>query len=85
MQNTLKKDSIVYQFQTNLILTSDVHAESYTHRGTRGAGGGGLKEPLPRVFYILQYLEKIQSSLESLLSSLQDEVYLMGGSTAGDL
>ena len=84
MQNTLKKDSIVYQFQTNLILTSDVHAESYPHRGTRGAGGG-VKEPLPRVFYMLQYLEKIQSSLESLWSSLQDEVYFMGESTAGDL
>ena len=48
-------------------------------------GGGGLLEPLPRVFEMLQYFVMIFHSVESLWSSLQDEVYFMGGGAAGGL
>ena len=45
---------------------------------------GGVDGPLPpRVFDMLQYFETILPSEESLWSSLQDEVYFMGGGTAG--
>ena len=40
-------------------------------------------EPLPRVFDMLQYFDTISPSVESLWSSLQDEVYIMGGDAAG--
>ena len=47
--------------------------------------GGGVDgpPPPPRVFDMLQYFETILPSEESLWSSLQDEVYFMGGGTAG--
>ena len=35
-------------------------------------------EPIPRVFNMLQYFETILPSVESLISSHQDEVYFMG-------
>ena len=55
-------------------------------QGDRWGGGGRLMEPLPRVFNMLQYFERIFLPLvESLRSSLQDEVYFMGGSAAGGL
>ena len=39
--------------------------------------------PPPRVFDMLQYFETILPLEESLWSFLQDEVYFMGGGTAG--
>ena len=42
-------------------------------------------EPLLRVSDMLQYFETILSLLESLRSSLQDEVQFMGGGAAGGL
>ena len=39
--------------------------------------------PPPRVIDMLQYFETILPSVESLWSSLQDEVYFMGGGAAG--
>ena len=51
----------------------------------KGVGGGGLMESLPRVFDMLQYFKMILPSVESLLPSQQDEVYFMGGGTAGSL
>ena len=42
-------------------------------------------EPLPRVSDMLQYLEAILPSVESLRSSQQDEVYFMGGDATGGL
>ena len=45
--------------------------------------GGWMDPPPPRVFDMLQYFETILPSEESLWSSLQDEVYFMGGGTAG--
>ena len=39
--------------------------------------------PPPRVFDMLQYFETILPSEENLWFSLQDEVYFMGGGTAG--
>ena len=44
---------------------------------------GGWMDPRLRVFDMLQYFETILPSEESLWSSLQDEVYFMGGGTAG--
>ena len=41
--------------------------------------------PPPWVFDMLQYFETILPSVESLSSSLQDEVYFMGGGAAGGL
>ena len=46
-------------------------------------GGGGVLEPLPSVFEMLQYFVTILPSVESLSSSLQDEVYFMGGGATG--
>ena len=63
---------------------SDVHAISYPHRGTKG-GGGGMLEPRPRGFEMLQYFVTILPSVASLWSSLQDEVYFMGSGAAGGL
>ena len=51
----------------------------------RGGGGGGFMETPSWVFNMLQYFETILPSLESLWSSLQDEVYFMGGVTAWGL
>ena len=49
----------------------------------RGGGGGTVDgNPLVRVFYMLHYFETIFPSVESLWSSLQDEVYFMGGGVA---
>ena len=48
-------------------------------------GGGGLMEPHPRVFDMLQYFETIFPSVESLWSSQQDEVYFIGGGATRDL
>ena len=42
-------------------------------------GGGGWCSPPPWVFDMVQYLEMILPSVESLWSSLQDEEYCMGG------
>ena len=42
-------------------------------------------EPLPWVFDMFQYFETILPSVESLWSSLQDEVYFMVGGAAGGL
>ena len=41
--------------------------------------------PPPRVIDMLQYFKTILPSVESLWSSLQDEVYFMGGGAAGGL
>ena len=41
-------------------------------------GGGGLMEPLPRGFDMLQYFEAFLPSVESVWSAQQDEVYFMG-------
>ena len=46
---------------------------------------GGFMEPLPRVIDMLQYFETILPSVETLWSSLQYEVYVMGGDAAGGL
>ena len=61
---------------------SDVHANSYPHRGTRGRG---WMQTLPRGFDMLQHFETILPSVEILWSSLQDEVYFIGGNVAGGL
>ena len=47
-------------------------------------GGGGWWNPR-WVFDMLQYFEMILPSVESLWSSLHDEVYFMGGAAAGGL
>ena len=44
-----------------------------------GGGGGGLLIEPSWVFDTLPYFETILPSAESLWSSLQDEVYFMGG------
>ena len=46
----------------------------------------GVDRPsLPRVFDVLQYFETILPLVESLWSSLQDEIYFMGSGAAGGL
>ena len=47
-------------------LPSDVHANSFPHRGRREWGGGGWMEPLPGVCDMLQYFEAILPLVESL-------------------
>ena len=51
----------------------------------RGGGGGGWMGPPLGGVDILEYCEKILPLVENLWSSLQDEVYFMGGGAAGDL
>ena len=51
----------------------------------QGEGGGGLMAYPPWVFDMLQYFEAILPSVESLWSSVQDEVYFMGGGAAAGL
>ena len=52
----------------------------HTPTVVQGRGGGTVDgNPLVRVFYMLHYFETIFPSVESLWSSLQDEVYFMGG------
>ena len=55
-------------------------------RWYRRGGGvvGGWDPPLGGVD-ILEYCEKILPLVENLWSSLQDEVYFMGGGAAGNL
>ena len=48
-------------------LTSDVLANSYPHRGTRGGGGGGVGwNPSPEFSGMLQYFEMILPLVGSL-------------------
>ena len=54
-------------------------------QGGRMGGGGVMDPPSPWVFDKLQYFETILPSVERLWSSLQDEVYFMGGGAAGGL
>ena len=51
----------------------------------RGGGVVGGWDPLLGGVDILEYCEKILPLVENLWSSLQDEVYFMGGGAAGDL
>ena len=48
-------------------------------------GGSSRMEPLPVVFYMLYYFEMILPLVESLWSSLQNEVYFIGDGAAGGL
>ena len=50
----------------------------------KGKGGGGWRTP-PWVFEILQHFETILPSVESFWSSLQDEIYVIGGVAVGGL
>ena len=64
-----------------------LNPRTYTqiHNPTVVQGGGGVDGAPLRVFALLQYFETILPSVESLWSSLQDEVYFMGGGAAGGL
>ena len=61
-----------------------MYVQSHTPTVVQGGGGGGVDGP-PWLFDMLQYFEMVLPSVESLWSSLQDEVYFMGGGAAGDL
>ena len=65
-------------------VSSDVHANSYPHRGTRGVDRLSPRPP-SRVFDLLQYFETTLPLVERLWSSLQDEGIFMGGGAAGGL
>ena len=64
------------------IIDSRTYTQSHTPTEVQGAVDG---PPPPWVFEMLQYFETILLSVESLWSSLQDEVYFMGGGAAGGL
>ena len=49
-----------------------------------GGGGGGVGTPPQSVWYVAVF-RMIFASVESLWSSLQVEVYFMGGGAAGGL
>ena len=71
----------------NAVLTLGRTRNSYPHRATRGVAGGegGVMEPLPAVFDMLQYFQTILPSVESLCSSQQDKVHFIGGGAARGL
>ena len=62
-----------------------INPPTYTQIFTPTVVQGGWMEPVPGVFDMLQYFETILPSVESLWSSLHDEVYFMGCSVAGGL
>ena len=55
------------------------------HTPTVVREGMDRPSPPPRVFDVLQYFETILPLVESLWSSLQDEIYFMGSGAAGGL
>ena len=74
--------SLLFQFRfTDSWPDSRTYTQSYPHRGTRWGGGGVLMEP-PWVFDMLQPFETTLPSVESLWSSLQDEIFFMAGGAA---
>ena len=71
----------LYNFSIEYPLTL---GRTFTHTPTVVQEGGALMEPR-WVFDMLHYFETILPSVESLWSSLQNEVYFMGGGAAGGL
>ena len=67
-----------------IVQTLYINPRTYTEIHTPTVVQGGVNETSPRVFDMLQYFKTIVPSVESFWSSLQDEVYFMGGGTAGD-
>ena len=59
----VQKEALTFDQESSL---TEVHANSYPHRGTKVGGGVGWMEPLPGVFDILQYFETILPLVESL-------------------
>ena len=55
-----------------------IHTPTVVQEGVHGPSP-------PRVFDVLQYFETILPLVESLWSSLQDEIYFMGSGAAGGL
>ena len=64
-------------------ISDKFNPQTYTRRWHKGREG--VDGSLPCVFHMLQYFETILPSVESLWSSLQDEVYFVGGGAAGGL
>ena len=48
-------------------------------------GGGGVLQPFPWVFAVLQYLGNILLLIDSLSCDLQDKIIIMGYDAAGGL
>ena len=77
-------------FADNFILLNPrTYTQSHTPTVVQG-GGGGLGGPGRLIYPLLSFLyvavfETILPSVESLSSSLQDEVNVMGGGAAGGL
>ena len=63
---------------------SRTYTQSHTPTVVQGEEVDGTPSPLG-FFYMLQYFETSLPSVESLSSSLQDEVYFVGGGAAGGL
>ena len=83
-----KNSKVMFHELTDSDSPSDIHAKSNPNRGTRGGGEFVCWwSPSPRrVFDMLQYFKKSLPSVKSLWSSsLQNEVYFIGGGVAGDL
>ena len=61
--------------------------QSHTHTMVQKGGGGGGWDPSLEFLMCCSISKRILPSVESLWSSLQDEVnvYFMGGGAAGDL
>ena len=76
LSNTCKQ---IYSFQ--LKTNPRTYTQSHTLTVVQGAG----LMALPRGFDMLQYFERILPSVESLWSSLQEEVNFMRGRAAGGL
>ena len=67
-----------------LLFNPRTHTQTDTPIVVQG-GGSSRMEPLPVVFDMLYYFEMILPLVESLWSSLQNEVYFIGGGAAGGL
>ena len=63
-----------------------IHAPTVVPGGVEGGGGGSsVGGTRARVFDMFQYFETILPAVESLWSSLKEEVHFMGGGAAGGM
>ena len=82
----VQSEKWVWQIHVHFLLTLGRTRKVIPHRGTRGGEGVDGTSPPPRwIFDMLRFFETTLPSVESLWSSLQDEVYFIGSGTAGGL
>ena len=78
-QNLKTTDTETIPYRVN----SRTYTQTYTPTVVQRGGGGGLLQPLPWFFAVLQYLENILLLIDSLSFYLKDKGNIMGYGAAG--